>query len=123
MTPDYRDQLKPVEQEKKEVDISEEDKALLEKYEGSDDLELSSAHKNVLSILTKRKTVEMITREFNMAILPIGPQKRLSKEEISKILKDLKDQNLVKSVIGGDEQEYWVDVKFLREKLFGTEKL
>ena len=114
--------LKRVEPGKKKVKISDEDKGILEKYSGKDDLELSGEQRTVLEILTKRKTVNMILLEYNLALKPLG-KKLMSEQKIIEILKDLKQQNLVKAVTGGDGKGYWIDVKHFREKLRGTERL
>jgi hypothetical protein len=120
--PDYREKLKHIEREKKEVEVSEEDKEILGKYSGKGELELSAEKITVLDMLNKRKTINMITREYNLALKPL--RKKLKTEEnIKEILKELEGQNLVKSVKGADGQEYWVDLKYFRDKLFGTDKL
>lgn len=119
------DNLKPLEHaktKKQEVKIAEEDKKVLEHFADKDEPPLSTEQRIVLDILTKRKTVSMITREYNLGLKPL--QKELVTEnKIKEILKDLAAKNLVKSVLGTNKEEYWVDVKYFREKLFGTDKL
>ncbi len=120
--PDYRKTLKHVETKKQAVKISEEDKKVLQQLSGKDELPLSAEQRTVLEILTKRKTLSMITREYNLALKPL--QKDLITEnQIKEILKNLASKNLVKSVVGADKEEYWVDLKFFHEKLIGSDKL
>lgn len=120
--PDYRKTLKHVESKKREIKIPEEEKKLLEQLSGTDEIPLSSEQRTVLDILTKRKTVLMITREYNLAIKPLGNE-LVTEDEIIEILRTLESMNLVKSVIGADNEEYWVDINYYHEKLFGTDKL
>ena len=120
--PDYRKTLKHVEPKKREVKIPEEEKKLLEQFSATDEVPLSSEQRTVLDILTKRKTVSMITREYNLALKPLGSE-LITENEIVEILKTLESMNLVKSVVGADNEEYWVDINYYHEKLFGTDKL
>jgi len=120
--PDYRKTLKHIESNKREIRIPEEDKKLLEEYSDIDEISLSIEQRTVLDILTKRKTISMITREYNLALKPLGSE-LITKENILGILKILESMNLVKSVIGADNEEYWVDMNYYREKLLGTDKL
>ncbi|MHA1652010.1 MAG: hypothetical protein ACTSYB_17640 [Candidatus Helarchaeota archaeon] len=122
MSPDYRKQLKHIEPEKRQIKISDEEKKLLEKYSVPDEPSLTAEQMTVLDILTKRKTLRMITREYNLALKPLGKE-LVTEGKISEILQELKRKELIKSVIGGDGQEYWVNVKYFRDKLFGTERL
>ena len=122
MTPDYRKTLKHVEPEEKEVKISEEDKEILKKHARENGENITPEQKTVLEIINKRKTVDMITREFNLALKPLGKE-LMTKKKILDNLNSLKRQKLVKSVTGADGQEYWVDVQYYREKLLGTDKL
>jgi hypothetical protein len=122
MAPDYLKSLKHVEPKKKEVQVSEEDKKILEKHMGQEELKLSTEQKTILEIIDKRKTVNMITREYNLALKPLGKD-LVPEKKVLEILNSLKNQDLVKSVKGTDGQEYWVDIKYYREKLLGTEKL
>lgn len=119
------DNLKPLEHtgpKKQAVKISEEDKKVLKDFSDKDEPALSTEQRIVLDVLTKRKTVSMITREYNLGLKPL--QKDLITEnKVKAILKDLADKNLVKSVVGANKEEYWVDVKYFREKLLGTDKL
>ncbi|MFX1293268.1 MAG: hypothetical protein ACFFD2_00220 [Promethearchaeota archaeon] len=115
MTPDYRKSLKHIESEKKnEVKISKEDKKILEKFSEKGELELLHEQRTVLGILTKRKTVNMVTREYNLALKPLGKE-LITKDKILEILKELKSRELVKSVIGADGQDYWVDKNYFRK--------
>ena len=107
---------------KKPAGIAEADKEILEKYGGTEDPQFSADEVTILEIITKRKTVKMITLEVNLALKPLG-KSLMTAEQISGILKSLKDRDLVVSIIGGDGSEYWVDKNFFREKLFGTDKL
>ena len=120
--PDYRKTLKHVEPKKREVKIPEEEKKLLEQFSGTDEIPLSSEQRTVLDILSKRKTVSMITREYNLALKPLGGE-LVTEDEIIEILRALESMNLVKSVVGADNEEYWVDINYYTEKLFGTDKL
>ncbi|NVM31508.1 MAG: hypothetical protein HWN65_21910 [Candidatus Helarchaeota archaeon] len=122
MSPDYKKNLKHVEPEKKEVTTSEDDKQILEKYSGKAEPTLSPEEKTILEIISKRKTVDMITREINFALKPLGKE-LVTPEKVTRILKDLESRDLVKSVTGGDGNKYWVDTEYYREKLLGTEKL
>ena len=106
----------------KKVKIADEDKEILEKYAGTDDLELSGEQRTVMDMLKKRKTVKMILLEYNLILKPLR-KGLVSERTVKRILKELEQQNLVKSVIGGDKRIYWVDVKHFREKLFGTDRL
>jgi len=104
------------------VKISEKEKEILEKISDKDEPKLSPEQKTILEIINKRKTVEMIRREYNLALKPLDKE-LMTKEKILENLKALRQQRLVKSVTGADGKEYWVDIKFFREKLLGTEKL
>ncbi|MHA1265944.1 MAG: hypothetical protein ACTSRS_12000 [Candidatus Helarchaeota archaeon] len=115
--------LKHVETKKQEVKLSEAEKALLEKYaKKKDELELTPDEATVLDILKKRKTLKMVVIEVNLARKPLG-QELKTEDQIEQILLALKEKNAIKSVIGADGQKYWVDIKYYREKLFGTERL
>jgi hypothetical protein len=120
--PDYRKTLKHVEPKKQEVKISKEDIKVLEQFSGKDEPPLSAEQRTVLEILTKRKTLSMITREYNLALKPLQKDLR-TENQIREILKNLASKNLVKSVVGADKEEYWVDLKFFYEKLIGSDKL
>ena len=61
--------LKHIEPKERKIKVSEEDKQILEKYTDKNEPTLSTEEKTVLGILTKRKTVEMITREINFEAL------------------------------------------------------
>ena len=64
----------------------------------------------------------MITREYNLGLKPL--QKDLITEnKIREILKELASKNLIKALVGANKEEYWVDVKYFREKLLGSDKL
>jgi RNA-binding protein YhbY len=122
MPPDYKKNLKKITPEKKGVKISAEERAFLEQHSHPDEPQVTPEQKTVLDILTKRKTVNMIAREYNLALRPLGKD-LISEGRIQEILGELKEKNLVKVVTGGDDKEYWVDIKHFREKLFGTDKL
>ncbi|MDD1777083.1 MAG: hypothetical protein LUQ65_02865 [Candidatus Helarchaeota archaeon] len=119
------DNLKPLEHvkpKKQAVKISEEDKKVLKDFSDKDEPALSTEQQIVLDILTKRKTVSMVTREYNMGLKPL--QKNLiTEDKVKEILKALAGKNLIKSVVGANKEEYWVDIKYFREKLLGTDKL
>lgn len=115
--------LKHVETKKQKVEISEEEKRLLEKYAREDDeIFLTPEEKTVLEILTKRKVLKMITVEYNLAAKPMGKD-LASEKRVLEILNRLKKIELVKSVVGADKKEYWVDVNYYHETMPGTEKL
>ncbi len=114
--------LKHVESKKRKVEISEADKEILEKYAGTSEKITSPDEKTVLEIIIKRKTVEMITREINLALKPLGKE-LMTSNAVLKILNELKNRELVKSVTGADGNEYWVDINYYREKRLGTDRL
>ncbi|MHA1277593.1 MAG: hypothetical protein ACTSRC_03540 [Candidatus Helarchaeota archaeon] len=122
MTPEDQKYSKKIGSKRKEVKVSPEEREFLEKYSHPDEPQVTAEQRTILDIITKRKTVTMITREYNLALKPLGKE-LVSNEKIQEILAELKSKHLVKSVVGGDGQEYWVDIKFFREKLFGTDKL
>lgn len=115
--------LKHVSKPKKQaIDINEEEKKLLEK---SGDFErrseISSDEASVLDILTKRKALDQITREFNLVLKPLN--KPLYKtDQILEILNQLEEKNLIKK-IAAPMGDVWVAVEHLRYKLRGTDKL
>ncbi len=114
--------LKRVKTKKQTVDISEEEKKLLEKYKEMDKgPEISNDEASVLDILTKRKTLDQITREFNIILKPLN-RPLFTKEQMLEILNSLEKKELIKKIeapIG----DVWVSVEYYREKLFGTDKL
>ncbi|MFX0133336.1 MAG: hypothetical protein ACFFDN_06820 [Candidatus Hodarchaeota archaeon] len=107
---------------KQEVKISEEEKKLLEKYKDLDkEPELSNEEASILDILTKRKTLDQITREFNLVLKPLG-KPLFSKDQILKYLDRLEEKKLIQKLeapIG----TVWVSVQHLRYKMRGTDKL
>jgi hypothetical protein len=120
--PDNLKPFKHIEAKKQVAKISEEDKKVLKDFSDKDEPALSTEQTIVLDILTKRKTISMITREYNLGLKPL--QKDLMTEDkIRAILKELAGKNLIKAVVGANKEEYWVDVKYFREKLLGSDKL
>ncbi len=107
---------------KQEIKISEEEKKLLEKMKDLDKgPEITNEEASVLDILTKRKTIDQITREFNLALKPLG-KPILSKDQILKLLDSLEQKMLIKKIEAPIGTVY-VDIKHLRYKKFGTDKL
>ena len=117
------DRLKHVKKPKKqEVKINKEEKEFLEKFKDLDkEPEISGDEASVLDILTKRKTLDQITRELNLALKPLN-KPLYTKEQMLKLLDQLEGKDLIKKIkapIG----DVWVSVEHLRYKLRGTDKL
>ena len=107
---------------KQNIDISEEEKKLLEKYKDLDkEPEISNEEASILDILNKRKTIDQITREFNLVLKPLG-KPILSKDQILTLLNKLIEKNLVQKLDAPMGQVY-VSTEHLRYKARGTDKL
>ncbi|MHA1299824.1 MAG: hypothetical protein ACTSO9_10345 [Candidatus Helarchaeota archaeon] len=114
--------LKHVKIKKQKVEISEEEKRLLEKYKDLDKgPEVSNDEASVLDILTKRKTLEQVTREFNISRKPLN-KPLYKKEQILEILDSLEKKELIKK-LSAPIGEVWVAIEHLRYRLRGTDKL
>ena len=111
MSPDHRKKLKHIEPKKKKIEISEEDKEIIEKYSENKEISISPEQKTILEMLTKRKTIEMLMIELNIMLRTLGKE-LIKKEKLLEILKDLKYKNFLKSITGTDGNEYWVDINY-----------
>ena len=107
---------------KQDVKISEEEKKLLEKLKDLDKgPEITNEEASILDILTKRKTIDQITREFNLVLKPLG-KSLFSKDQILELLDGLEEKKLIQKIeapIG----EVYVATAYLRYKKRGTDKL
>ncbi|MHA1377023.1 MAG: hypothetical protein ACTSRG_01450 [Candidatus Helarchaeota archaeon] len=114
--------LKRVKTKKQRVNISEEEKKLLEKYKDMrKEPEISNDEASVLDILTKRKTLDQITREFNISLKPLN-KPLYTKEQILEILNSL-DKKLLVTKIKAPIGDVWVAKEHMRYTLRGTDKL
>ena len=83
--------------------------------------ELTSEEATVLDILTKRKFIDQITREVNLARKPFGKD-LLEQSEIQEILNSLEKKALVKK-IEVPKGVVWVSVEHIRYKALGSDRL
>ena len=114
--------LKHVKTKKQKVDISDKEKELIEKYKAFKETpEISNEEASILDILTKRKTLDQINREYNLSLIPLSKDK-FTKEKILEILETLEKKDLVMK-IDAPIGTVWVDKKEYREKARGTDKL
>jgi len=111
MTPDYRKDLSHVETKKQKVEISDEEKQMLLKYAENNEIKLSLDQQTILDITNKRKTVKMITLEYNLAAKPLN-KTLITNEKVQELLKELQEQDLVKCYTGADGEEYWINSVF-----------
>ena len=122
-----------LEREKKPVDISEKYtkskrkiteieieslKKIAELDKGPD---IDPEEATVLDILTKRKFLDQITREVNLARKPFG-KKLIEQSRIIEILNSLESKKLIKK-IKVPKGVVWVSVEHIRYKVLGSDKL
>ncbi|MHC1592061.1 MAG: hypothetical protein ACXQS8_08235 [Candidatus Helarchaeales archaeon] len=104
------------------VKISEEEIRRLEELaKQAEETPLTTDEATVLDILTRRKFLDQIVREFNLALKPLG-KPLASPEKIEEILKSLEEKEKVKKIQVKDKF-VWVATEYYSEKLFGTDRL
>ncbi|MHA1146206.1 MAG: hypothetical protein ACTSRW_15835 [Candidatus Helarchaeota archaeon] len=104
------------------VQISEDEKKRLEELaRAAEEIKLTNDEATVLDMLTRRKFLDQIVREFNLALRPLG-KPLYSPEKIKEILNSLEDKKQVKKITV-NEKEVWISTEHYSEKLFGTDRL
>ena len=102
--------------------ISEKELESLKKLaEMAKEPELTPEEATVLEIITKRKFIDQIRREVNLARRPFGKE-LLDLETIEDILKSLEKKNLAKK-LEVPNGIVWVSVQHIRYKALGTDRL
>lgn len=114
--------IKKFKDKRPKVSITEEERRRLEDAARAvPEVKLTNDEATVLDMLTRRKFLDQIVREFNLAIKPLG-RALYAKDHILRILKSLEEKELVKKIIV-NEKEIWVSVEYYSEKAFGTDRL
>ena len=122
-----------IKQEKKPLDISEkytkskrkitekEVQSLRKLAELDKEPEITSEEATILDILNKRKFLDQITRELNLARRPFGKE-LLEQKQIEDILNSLESKKLIKK-IEVPKGIVWVSVEHVRYKALGSDRL
>lgn len=89
--------------------------------EMSKETEITPEEATVLEIITKRKFVDQIRREVNLARRPFGKE-LLDQETIENILKSLETKKLAKK-LEVPNGFVWVSIEHIRYKALGSDRL
>ncbi len=89
--------------------------------EMSKEPELTADEATILEIITKRKFIDQIRREVNLARRPFGKE-LLDEVSIENILKSLEEKNLAKK-LEVPNGVVWVSIQHIRYKALGTDRL
>ncbi|MHA1798865.1 MAG: hypothetical protein ACTSVY_10515 [Candidatus Helarchaeota archaeon] len=83
--------------------------------------DLTADEATILEIITKRKFIDQITREFNLARKPFNKE-LFNESQIKEVLHSLEKKKLAKK-IEVPKGIVWISVEHVRYKAFGTDRL